>query len=98
MPPQAGWALGGSSIRGVFPSKYARSGHYGVFYLQNLKVSTWRFLKNSVGKVDHFEIGQKSSVLPREYARLRDYGVFYLMVLEVSTLRNLKNSVGKGCW
>ena len=78
----AGWALGGSPIRGAFPREYARSGHYGVFCLQNLKVSTLRFLKNSVGKVDHFVIGQKSSVLLREYATLRDYGMFYLLVFE----------------
>ena len=57
---QGGWALGGSSKRSVFPREYARSGHYGVFYLQNLKVSSLRFLKNSVGKVGHFVIGQKS--------------------------------------
>ena len=46
MGTSKGWALG----RGVFRSKYARSGHYGVFYLHNLKVFTLRFLKYSVGK------------------------------------------------
>ena len=54
MATQRGWALGGSPIRGVFLQEYARSGHYGVFYLQNLKVSILQFLKYSVGKVDHF--------------------------------------------
>ncbi len=81
--------MGGSSKRRVFPREYARSGHYGVFYLQNLKVSTLRFLKNSVGKVAYFESKQKSSVSPREYARLRYHGVFYLVFSKVSTLRNL---------
>ena len=90
--------MGGSSKRGVFPREYARSGHYGVFYLQNLKVSTLRFLKNSVGKVAYFESKQKSSVLLREYARLRYHGVLYLVLSKVSTLRNLQNSVSKGCW
>ena len=54
--------MGGSPIRGVFPREYARSGHSGVFYLRNLKVSTLRFLKNSVGKVVHFESGQQSTL------------------------------------
>ena len=58
---QRGWALGGSPLRGVFPREYARSGHYGAFYLQNLKVSALRFLKYSVGKVAHFEIVKKAA-------------------------------------
>ena len=66
MLPQKGWALGGSSIRGVFLCKYARSGHDGVFYLQNLKVSALRFLKYSVGKVAYFEIVKKLSFLRSE--------------------------------
>ena len=74
---------------GVFPREYARSGHSGAFYLQNLKVSTLRILQNSVGKVEDFESKQKSSVSLREYARLRDYGVLYLVLLKVSALRNL---------
>ena len=56
---RAGWALGGSPIRGVFPREYARSGHYGAFRLQNLKVFTLRILQNSVGKVEDFENMQK---------------------------------------
>ena len=80
------------------PREYARLRHYVVFYLQNCKVFVLRILKNSVGKVDHFEIGQKNSVLLKEYARLRDYGVLYLVFLKVSTLWNLQNSVSKGCW
>ena len=51
---QRGWALGGSPIRSVFLKEYAMSGHYGVFYLQSLKVSIFRFLKYSVSKVDRF--------------------------------------------
>ena len=39
--------------------KYARSRHYGMFYLQNLKVFILRILKNSVGKVDDFACTQK---------------------------------------
>ena len=81
--------MGGSSKRAVFPREYARSGHYGVFYLQKLKVSTLRFLKNSVGKVAYFESKQKRNVLLREHERLRYHGVFYLMFSKVSTLRNL---------
>ena len=50
---------GGLLKSGVFPREYARSRHYGVFYLQNLKVSTLRILKNSVGKVDDFAYMQK---------------------------------------
>ena len=90
--------MGGSPIRGVFPREYARSGHYGAFRLQNLKVFTLRILQNSVGKVAYSEIKQKNSVSLREYARLRDYGVLYLVFSKVSTLRNLQNSVSKGCW
>ena len=59
MGVQRGWALGGSSIRGVFPREYARSGHYGAFRLQNLKVFTLRILQNSVGKVEDFAYMQK---------------------------------------
>ena len=58
MATQRGWALGRLPIRGVFPMEYARPG-YGVFYLRNLKVSVLRFLKYSVGKVDHFNLGMK---------------------------------------
>ena len=95
MKTQTGWALGGSSIRGVLPSKYARSGHYGVFCLQNLKVFTLRFLKYSVGKSAKNRKVQFLSTLPRECARFRHYGVFCLHNLKVFTLRILKNYVGK---
>ena len=54
MAPYRGWAL----ERGVFRSKYARSGHYVVFYLHNLKVFTLRILKYSVGKSAKNESGQ----------------------------------------
>ena len=54
MAPHTGWAL----ERGVFRSKYVRSGHYGVFYLHNLKVFTLRILKYSVGKSAKNESGQ----------------------------------------
>ena len=54
MGPTSGWAL----ERGVFRSKYVRSGHYGVFYLHNLKVFTLRILKYSVGKSAKNENGQ----------------------------------------
>ena len=37
------------------PREYARLRQYVVFYLQNFKVFVLRILKNSVGKVDHFE-------------------------------------------
>ena len=81
--------LGFGGVRGVFPREYARSGHYGVFYLQNLKVSSLQFLKYSVSKVAYFASKPKSSVLRREYERLRYHGVFYLVFSKVSTLRNL---------
>ena len=39
---------------GIFPSEYARSRHYGVFYVQNLKVFAFRILKNYVGKSAYY--------------------------------------------
>ena len=42
------------SIMGVFLSEYARSRHYGVFYVQNLKVFAFRILKNYVGKSAYY--------------------------------------------
>ena len=38
----------------VLFSKYARSRHYGVFYVQNLKVFAFRILKNYVGKSAYY--------------------------------------------
>ena len=83
---------------GVFLSKYARSGHNGVFFVQNLKVFIFRILKNYVCKSVKFESVQKSSALLRESARLRYYGLFCLQFLKVSTLRILKNSVCKSAY
>ena len=54
MKAHTGWAL----ERGVFRNKYARSDHYRVFYLHNLKVFTLRILKNCVGKSAKNENGQ----------------------------------------
>ena len=82
----------------VFRSKYARSRHYGVFYLQNLKVFILRTLKNSVCKSVKFENMQKSIALPRESARLCHYGLFCIQFLKVSTLRFLINSVCKSAY
>ena len=86
---------GGSLKSGVLRREYARSRHYGVFYLQNLKVFILRILKNSVGKVAKNAKGQFLVTLPRESFDLGQNVALCLQNLTISESRILKNSVGK---
>ena len=82
----------------VFPSEYARSRHYGVFYVQNLKVFAFRILKNYVGKSAKFESVQKVALCLGNLPGCAIMGSFAYSFFKVSTLRILKNSVCKSAY